>query len=159
MLAEQSKAATAQVRTILGDMQRATNAAVMATEQGTKGVDAGSAQIEQTGRTIGDLAGVVQQASQSAAQIAASIRQHAVGMEQIAAAMTDINQATQQGVSATADTQQAAPAPRRPRRAARRAGGPLPARVGTPGRGEAGRRVRATPRADADRLASRWRGR
>ena len=31
-----------------------------------------------------------------------------VGMEQIAAAMADINQATQQGVSATADTQQAA---------------------------------------------------
>ena len=36
-LAEQSKAATAQVRTILSDIQRATNAAVMATEQGTKG--------------------------------------------------------------------------------------------------------------------------
>ncbi|MDB5059758.1 MAG: mcp40H-21, partial [Chloroflexi bacterium] len=39
-LAEQSKLATSQVRTILSDIQRATNAAVMATEQGTKGVDA-----------------------------------------------------------------------------------------------------------------------
>ena len=40
-LAEQSKQATAQVATILGDIQRATNAAVMATEQGTKGVEVG----------------------------------------------------------------------------------------------------------------------
>ena len=36
-LAEQSKQATAQVRTILGDIQKATNSAVMATEQGSRG--------------------------------------------------------------------------------------------------------------------------
>ena len=48
-LAEQSKAATAQVRTILSDIQRATNAAVLATEQGTKGVDPGAELVEQAG--------------------------------------------------------------------------------------------------------------
>ena len=40
-LAEQSKQATAQVRTILNDIQTAMSAAVMATEQGSKAVDAG----------------------------------------------------------------------------------------------------------------------
>ncbi len=40
-LAEQSKQATAQVRNILGDIQKATSAAVMATEQGSKAVEAG----------------------------------------------------------------------------------------------------------------------
>ena len=40
-LAEQSKQATAQVRTILSDIQKATGAAVMATEQGSKAVEAG----------------------------------------------------------------------------------------------------------------------
>ena len=40
-LAEQSKQATAQVRDILSDVQKATAAAVMATEQGSKAVDAG----------------------------------------------------------------------------------------------------------------------
>ena len=42
-LAEQSKQATTKVRTILGDIQKATNAAVLATEQGTRGVEFGHA--------------------------------------------------------------------------------------------------------------------
>jgi hypothetical protein len=46
----------------------------VATQQGTtKGADAGSALIEQAGRTIGDLAEVMQQASRSATHIAAEI--------------------------------------------------------------------------------------
>ncbi|HLH26638.1 MAG TPA: methyl-accepting chemotaxis protein [Chloroflexota bacterium] len=106
-LAEQSKGATAQVRTILSDIQRATNAAVMATEQGTKGVDAGVHLIEQAGHTIEDLSGIIEQTAQVAQQIAGAVRQHAAGMEQIAAAMLNINQATGQSLAATRDTQQA----------------------------------------------------
>ncbi|MDQ2644153.1 MAG: methyl-accepting chemotaxis protein, partial [Myxococcota bacterium] len=41
-LAEQSKKATLQVRQILGEIQRATNSAVMATEEGTKSVGVAS---------------------------------------------------------------------------------------------------------------------
>jgi methyl-accepting chemotaxis protein len=107
-LAEQSKAATAQVRTILSDIQRATNAAVMATEQGTKGVDNGMRLIDQAGNTIGELAEVIQQGAQSSHQIAASVRQHSVGMEQIASAMSNINRATNQDLTAIANTQRAA---------------------------------------------------
>jgi methyl-accepting chemotaxis protein len=107
-LAEQSKAATAQVRTLLGDIQRATNATVLSTEQGTRGVDNGMLLVEQTGQTIGELAHVIDQASDSAHQIAASVRQHSVGMEQVAAAMVNINQATTNNLSATADTRKAA---------------------------------------------------
>jgi len=107
-LAEQSKAATAQVRSILFDVQRATNAAVMATEQGTKGVDAGAQLIDRAGETITGLAGVIQDASTSAQQITAAVRQHSIGMEQIVAAMTDISRVTNQNVRATASTQEAA---------------------------------------------------
>jgi methyl-accepting chemotaxis protein len=107
-LAEQSKAATTQVRTILGDIQRATNATVLSTEQGTRGVDDGIRLVEKTGQTIGELAHVIEQASQSAHLIAASVRQHSVGMEQVAAAMVNINQATIHNLSATADTRKAA---------------------------------------------------
>ncbi len=57
--------ATAQVRTILSDVQRATNAAVMATEQGTKGVDTGAELIDQTGHTIDALAQASQQTAQA----------------------------------------------------------------------------------------------
>ena len=107
-LAEKSKAATVQVRTMLTDIQRATNAAVLATEQGTKGVDAGASVIDQAGRTIDELAEAIQQAAESAAQIAATVWQHSAGMEQIAAAMGNINQATTQNLAATRNTQQAA---------------------------------------------------
>ncbi len=107
-LAEQSKAATAQVRTILSDIQHAINAAVMATEQGVKGTDAGVDLIARAGQTIDNLAEVIRQAGFSAAQITASVRQHSVGMEQIALAMNNINQATTQNLAATNNTQQAA---------------------------------------------------
>jgi len=106
-LAEGSKAATAQVRTILADIQRATNAAVLATEQGTKGVDSGVRTIEQAGQTIDELAEAIRQTAGSATQIAASVRQHAVGMEQIAVAMGDINGATAQSLIAVHNTQAA----------------------------------------------------
>jgi methyl-accepting chemotaxis protein len=107
-LAEQSKAATSQVRTILGDIQRATNATVLSTEQGTRGVDDGIRLVEKTGQTIGELAHVIENAYQSAHLIAASVRQHSVGMEQVAAAMVNISQATTHNLSATADTREAA---------------------------------------------------
>jgi methyl-accepting chemotaxis protein len=107
-LAEGSKAATVQVRTILSDIQRATNAAVLATEQGTKVADRGQALLARAGESIDDLAAVVEDSAHSAAQIAAASRQHAVGMVQIAAAMHEINQATTQNLAATADTEKAA---------------------------------------------------
>jgi methyl-accepting chemotaxis protein len=107
-LAEQSKAATTQVRTILSDIQRATNTAVLATEQGTKGADAGVGLVERAGQAIDVLATASEQTVLSVAQIAAAVRQHAIGMEQIAQAMLNINQATNQNLAATGNTQQAA---------------------------------------------------
>ena len=107
-LAEQSKVATAQVRTILGDIQRATNAAVMATEQGSKGVASGAQLIDGAGETISSLAAVIQDTSTAAQQIAAAVRQHSVGMEQIDAAMTDISRATNLSLESCTATTEAA---------------------------------------------------
>jgi len=108
VLAEQSKLATAQVRTILSDIQRVTNAAVMATEQGTKGVDAGATLIDRAGETITGLADVIQDGSMSAQQITAAVQQHSIGMDQIVAAMIDIQGVTEQNGSAGSDSRQAA---------------------------------------------------
>lgn len=95
-LAEQSKQATAQVRGILSDVQKATSSAVMATEQGSKAVEAGVKQATQAGeanRTLTETSGV---AVQAAVQIAASNQQQVVGMDQIGVAMERINQAGSQ---------------------------------------------------------------
>ena len=92
-LAEQSKQATTQVRTILNDVQKATSAAVMATEQGSKAVEAGVKQSAQAGEAIRVLAESSTEAVQAATQIVASSQQQVVGMNQIGTAMENVNQA------------------------------------------------------------------
>ena len=98
-LAEQSRQATAQVREILSEIQRATAATVMATEQGSRAVDAGVRQVGEAGESIRRLADVVQGASQAAIQIAASSQQQFVGMDQVALAMENIKQASAQNAA------------------------------------------------------------
>jgi methyl-accepting chemotaxis protein len=107
-LAEQSKQATAQVRTILNDIQKATTAAVLATEQGSKAVEAGVSQSEQAGDAIRLLADNITEASQAALQIAASSQQQLVGTDQVALAMENIKQASAQNVAGTKQAETAA---------------------------------------------------
>lgn len=95
-LAEQSKQATGQVRTILTDIQKATSAAVMATEQGSKAVEAGVRQSSQAGESIRTLADSVTEAAQAATQIAASSQQQLIGVDQVASAMENVKQASNQ---------------------------------------------------------------
>jgi PAS domain S-box-containing protein len=92
-LAGQSKQSTLQVRNILNDVQKATSAAVMATEQGSKAVEAGVKQSLQAGEAIRILSESSNEAVQAATQIVASSQQQVVGMDQIGVAMQNINQA------------------------------------------------------------------
>jgi len=98
-LAEQSRQATTQVRTILMEVQKATTAAVMATEQGTKAVAASVKQATEAGESIRALTGGVGETAQAAMQIAASSQQQLVGMDQIALAISNIRQATTQNMA------------------------------------------------------------
>jgi methyl-accepting chemotaxis protein len=107
-LAEQSKQATAQVRTILMDVQKATSAAVMAAEQGSKAVEAGVRQSAEAGDAIKVLSESMVEAAQSATQIAASSQQQLVGMDQVALAMENIKQASTQNAASTKQAEQAA---------------------------------------------------
>jgi methyl-accepting chemotaxis protein len=100
-LAERSRQATVQVKTILSDIQKATASTAMATEEGKKGVDAGVELVARMRDAIDQLAGVIGETSQSAMQMAAGGQQQMTGMEQIAVAMQHINQVTIQGMSGT----------------------------------------------------------
>jgi methyl-accepting chemotaxis protein len=97
-LAEQSKGATIQVRSLLNDIQNATNVAVLATEQGSKAVAKGVDQSNQTTEAIKELAGNMTRVTQSANQIVLSNQQQSIGTEQISIAMSNINESTQQHV-------------------------------------------------------------
>jgi glucokinase-like ROK family protein len=107
-LAEQSKQATQQVRGILGDIQKATTAAVLATEQGTKVVEQGLTLTEQANAGIGNLVATIQEAAQAAQVIAASAHQQSTGLDQIAQAMKDVNEGTTQFVASAQQSQRAA---------------------------------------------------
>jgi len=108
LLADQSKKATAQVRQILGEIQKATNTAVLSTEEVTKGVAAATKVADQAGQTIAALANTLTEAAQAAAQIVASAGQQATGITQIHQAMKNIDQVAKQNLTATRQAEQAA---------------------------------------------------
>lgn len=107
-LAEQSKKATSQVRQILGEIQGSTNAAVMQSEEGIKGAQAAAALVARAGGTIDGLTEEVTGAARIASQTVASAGQQATGMVQIRQAMRSIQEATQQNLAATRQTERAA---------------------------------------------------
>jgi len=107
-LAEQSKQATTQVRAILGDIQKATTAAVLAAEQGSKAVEVGVKQSAESGEAIRALSQSIVEAAQAASQIAASSHQQQVGMDQVALAMDNIRQASAQNAAGTKQAESAA---------------------------------------------------
>jgi methyl-accepting chemotaxis protein len=105
-LAEQSREATERVRGILSEIQQATNTAVMVTEEGSKGAEAGMELVERAGDTIRELAETIENAAQAATQIAASTHQQTNGMDQLAAAMMQIKQTTTQTAASTRQAEQ-----------------------------------------------------
>jgi methyl-accepting chemotaxis protein len=100
-LADQNRDATIQVREILGEIQRATNSAVMVTEEGSKGVDVGQQRVNKAGDSINELSRAIEEAAMAAMQIAASTRQQTIGMDQLTDAMRTIKHATTETVSST----------------------------------------------------------
>ena len=107
-LAEQSKQATARVRSILTEIQKGTSSAALAAEQGAKVVEEGVRQSRAAGESISLLSESINEAAQASIQIAASSQQQMVGMDQVALAMENIRQASQQNVAGTKQAEAAA---------------------------------------------------
>ncbi|MGE3803793.1 MAG: CHASE3 domain-containing protein [Gemmataceae bacterium] len=107
-LAEQSKKSTTEIRRILGEIQKATNSAVLSTEDVTKGVAAAMKVATEASETIKTLSDALSEVAQSASQIMASAGQQAAGMNQIHQAMKNIDQVAKQNLSATRETEQSA---------------------------------------------------
>ena len=107
-LAEQSRTATARVKDILGDIQKAANTAVMVTEEGTKRADSGVAQAGKAGSAIQTISERIQDVTQTIRQIAVSTREQLTGMEQISGAMENISQASRQTEEGTRQVESSA---------------------------------------------------
>lgn len=107
-LADQSKQATAQVRALLNDIQKGTNAAVMATEQGSKAVEAGEKQAAEAGESIRLLTESIAESANASAQITATSQQQMIGMDQVALAMENISEASTLSVTSTKQAESSA---------------------------------------------------
>ncbi|PDT82407.1 methyl-accepting chemotaxis protein [Sinorhizobium sp. BJ1] len=107
-LADQSKSATTRVRRILMEIQKATNAAVIGAEDGTKSVSRALETVNEAGETIRQLEAIVADSARSVTQIAASAGQQRAGMKQIHDAMHYIEQASSQNLSAIRQAEEAA---------------------------------------------------
>lgn len=107
-LADQSKNATEQVKSILEDTRNWVNAVVMATEQGGKAVDAGVAQSMVAGESIQSLANSVNVSSQAASVIDTTSEQQFAGVDQVARAMANIEEAMRQNLDGTSQLETAA---------------------------------------------------
>lgn len=105
-LAEQSKQATIQVRKILGEIQKATNSAVIVTEEGSKRVEIGVELANSAGVNIHQLTEAIEESARMAKQIAASAKQQSIGMEQVSIAMANINKASAENVKSIKQTEQ-----------------------------------------------------
>lgn len=107
-LAEQSGAATVQVRAILSEIRRGVAAAVAAAEQGLQGTAAGDLLTERAGESIRLLAERVEESAQAAGEIAAAAGRQLTGMEQIALAMMSMRGVAEQGRAGTQQSERAA---------------------------------------------------
>lgn len=86
------------MKELLTEIQRGVNTAVMLTEEGMKGADAGVRVAGQAGEAIRQLAESVTASVQAAVQIAAAGGQQSAGMDQVAQAMLNIQQVTAQAM-------------------------------------------------------------
>jgi methyl-accepting chemotaxis protein len=107
-LAGQSREGTTQVREILGEIQKASTAAVLATEQGAKVVELGTRQSAEAGESIHQLFDSIARAAEAATQIAVSSQQQVLGMDQVAIAMQSVKHATAQNVDGARELEAAA---------------------------------------------------
>ncbi|WNG25319.1 HAMP domain-containing protein [Cystobacter fuscus] len=107
-LAEQSKMAANQVRALLGEVQKGTRAAVMATEEGSRRALAAMELAQSAGAAIKGLSDLIRDSSSAARQIAGNTRQQTIGVEQIAVAMNELTIAMQDNVEGTKRIEQVA---------------------------------------------------
>ncbi|MFV2072420.1 MAG: methyl-accepting chemotaxis protein [Thermoanaerobaculales bacterium] len=107
-LAERSKEATDEIRTMLSEIERSSNAAVMTTEQGVKRVEQGNELIGDLGETIDSLARIIEDGADATSQISLTSAQQLTGIEQITEALKSVAGATADNAAGAQQLEKAA---------------------------------------------------
>jgi methyl-accepting chemotaxis protein len=107
-MADQSKQATVQIRSILGDIQKSIASSVMLTEEAVKRIELGREQAEGADRSIRALTANIEESVQAFQQIVAGSNQQQIGFEQVAQAFRNIGIASEQTATSTRQSERAA---------------------------------------------------
>jgi methyl-accepting chemotaxis protein len=108
VLAEQSKRATSNVRSLLSEIGSATQATIIASEQGARSVESGLSLARKAGQVIEELEQGIRNSAQAAQHITIAMHQQRDAMRDIVSSMDGINTVTAQFLSGSRQSQQAA---------------------------------------------------
>lgn len=103
-LADESKKSAERIRALVEEIQKATNATVMATEEGTKTVGKGMEIARETGVTFDNLAASARSSFQSIQQITLNVKQQASAVTQVVEAMNSLNAGAKENAAGIAQT-------------------------------------------------------
>jgi methyl-accepting chemotaxis protein len=93
-LADRVAGSTKEIRGLIDVVRSAVNTTVMATEIGSKAVDAGNEQFTNVATAFGEIADLVDTTNEAAREIELSTKQQTTAVEQVNAAISDVAQST-----------------------------------------------------------------
>ena len=107
-LADRVGGSTKEIRGLIEDVRSAVNTTVMATEGGSKAVDAGTKQFGDVAVSFKQIGALVGTTTEAAREIELSTKQQATAVEQVNLAIGSVAQATRETESSSSQTLQAA---------------------------------------------------
>jgi methyl-accepting chemotaxis protein len=107
-LADRVGASTKDIRGLVDEVRSAVNTTVMATESGSKTVDAGARQFAEVAAAFGRIAALVGTTTEAAREIELSTKQQATAVEQVNLAIANVAQATREAEASSGQTLQTA---------------------------------------------------
>jgi methyl-accepting chemotaxis protein len=107
-LADRTAASAKEIRALIDDVRGAVNTTVMATETGSKAVDAGTRQFGDVAAAFKRIAALVATTTEAAREIGLSTKQQATAVEQVNVAISNTAQATRETEASSGQTFQTA---------------------------------------------------
>jgi methyl-accepting chemotaxis protein len=98
-LADQSQTAAEQITAIIQEIQAAARGAIVAVEEGKKGVDSGVEEVLRAGETLQSVSATIKRTVEGTREITLATRQQAIGVEQVSEGMRSIDQAMRETVA------------------------------------------------------------
>jgi methyl-accepting chemotaxis protein len=107
-LADRVGGSSKEIRTLIEDVRKAVNTTVMATEKGSKAVEAGARESGSVTTALDHIEVLVATTTEAAREIELSTKQQATAVEQVNAAISGVAQASRESETSTVQTLQTA---------------------------------------------------